>query len=97
MPEYQPRRRPPLWHRLGPAERALGLVIMIVAIGGLLLIADGLYIKARATDALPSSVAPCLPPADAWSNASYGCCPETTAPAITFSRLPLAKSVSPPR
>ncbi|SSC64483.1 hypothetical protein [Ciceribacter selenitireducens] len=45
--------RPSLWRRLGPAERAFALVIVAMAIGGLLLIADGLYLKAKA-DQVPS-------------------------------------------
>lgn len=40
--------RPSLWRRLGPAERAFALVIVAVVIGGFLLIADGLYLKAKA-------------------------------------------------
>ena len=40
--------RPSLWRRLGPAERAFALVIVAAAIGGFLLIADGLYLKAKA-------------------------------------------------
>lgn len=60
MSEHGPRDRPPLWRRLGPAERAVALCLVIVAIGGLLLIADGLYIKAKAADFLPSSDATSL-------------------------------------
>ena len=40
--------RPSLWRRLGPAERAFAIVIVAMAIGGVLLIADGLYLKAKA-------------------------------------------------
>lgn len=40
--------RASLWRRLGPAERAFALLIAAAAIGGLFLIADGLYLKARA-------------------------------------------------
>ncbi|MCA1968048.1 MAG: hypothetical protein LDL42_02870 [Rhizobium sp.] len=45
--------RPSLWRRLGPAERAFAIVIVAMAIGGVLLIADGLYLKAKA-DQVPS-------------------------------------------
>lgn len=45
--------RPSLWRRLGPAERAFALVIVAAAIGGVLLIADGLYLKVKA-DQVPS-------------------------------------------
>ena len=40
--------RPSLWRRLGAVERAFALLIVAVAIGGVLLIADGLYLKAKA-------------------------------------------------
>lgn len=48
MSEEDRWSRPPLWRRLGPAERAIALVIAGVTAAGLLLIADGLYMKARA-------------------------------------------------
>lgn len=48
MSEKDRWNRPPLWRRLGPAERAIALVIAGVIAAGLLLIADGLYMKARA-------------------------------------------------
>lgn len=45
--------RPSLWRRLGPAERAFVIVIVAMAIGGVLLIADGLYLKAKADQVPP--------------------------------------------
>lgn len=48
MSEKDRWSRPPLWRRLGPAERAIAFVIAGVIAAGLLLIADGLYMKARA-------------------------------------------------
>lgn len=84
MPDHSPRSRPPLWRRLGPAERAVALAIAVVAIGGLLLIADGLYIKAKAADTLPAPTA-----------LDRGSC--TANPAITFPPSPLANPASLPR
>ena len=97
MREHHPRSRPPLWRRLAPAERALALALVIVALGGLLLIADGLYIKVRAGDTLASSDATSLRPAGAPALAT-GVSSQGPAPlTITFLRPPLAKPVSPPR
>lgn len=48
MSERGDRRRPALWRRLGPAERTVAVVIAVITAAGLLLIADGLYLKARA-------------------------------------------------
>lgn len=94
MPDHPPRSRPPLWRRLGPAERAVALAIVIVAIGGLLLIADGLYIKARAAAALRAPAAACIQsPIPAAQD--RGSC--TANPAITFPPSPLANPTSLPR
>ncbi len=46
-------RRPPLWRRLGPAERAFAVLIAAISIGGFILIADGLYLKAKAEHPVP--------------------------------------------
>ncbi|MBV2187128.1 MAG: hypothetical protein KUL88_21620 [Rhizobium sp.] len=97
MPEHHPRSRPPLWRRLGPAERALALALVLVALGGLLLIADGLYIKVKAADALASSDATSLRPAGAPPFAAGGSGPGPAPLTIKFLRPPLAKPVSAPR
>ncbi|PJI43080.1 MAG: hypothetical protein CTR54_11485 [Rhizobium sp.] len=94
MPDHSPRSRPPLWRRLGPAERAVALAIVVVAIGGLLLIADGLYIKARATDSLPSRTAACIQSPIPAALDSGSCAADAT---ITFPPSPLANPASLPR
>lgn len=40
--------RPGLWQRLGPTEKVVAGLIAAIALAGLLLIGDGLYIKAKA-------------------------------------------------
>lgn len=86
-----------MWRRLGPAERAMALALVIVAIGGLLLIADGLYIKARAADTLPSSGATStrlfIPAAPDGHRRAKG----TADPSLTFLLSPLANASSLPR
>lgn len=94
MSEHAPRGRPPLWRRLGPAERAVALAIVVVAIGGLLLIADGLYIKAKAADTLPSPTATCIRPSIPAVLDRGSCAADRT---ITFPPSPLANPASLPR
>jgi len=94
VPDHSPRSRLPLWRRLGPAERAVALAIVVVAIGGLLLIADGLYIKARAADTLPAQTAPCIR-FSIPAVVDRGC--YHADPTITFPPSPLANPASLPR
>lgn len=94
MSEHPPRRRPPLWRRLGPAERAVALAIVVVAIGGLLLIADGLYLKAKAADTLPSGTTACIHSSVPVVNDRSSC---AAGRAITFPPSPLANPASLPR
>lgn len=94
MSEHPPRRRPPLWRRLGPAERAVALAIVVVAIGGLLLIADGLYLKAKAADTLPSGTKACIRSSVPAVRDRTRCFADR---AITFPPSPLANPASLPR
>ncbi|MGF0538699.1 class GN sortase [Agrobacterium sp. ES01] len=50
MASERTKSNPPhLWQRLSPTERLVAALIAAVALGGLLLIADGLYMKAKAS------------------------------------------------
>ncbi|MCL6707041.1 hypothetical protein M8R20_08520 [Pseudomonas sp. R2.Fl] len=47
-PERPPRPRPTRWNRLGPTEKVVTVALAAIAFVGLVLIADGLYLKTRA-------------------------------------------------
>ncbi|GEO83903.1 hypothetical protein GCM10007920_10050 [Ciceribacter naphthalenivorans] len=48
MPERPPSDHPSLWRRLGPMERTVAAALMAMAIGGILLVVDGIYMKVKA-------------------------------------------------
>lgn len=75
----------------------MALVLVIIAIGGFLLIADGLFIKAKAADALPSWRATFLQTSNTAAPDGRGHAARQAEPAFTFVFSPLAKPASLPR
>lgn len=45
----RPRRRPPFWQRLSPTEQVIAAGLAAIALAGVALIGNGLYIKAKAS------------------------------------------------
>jgi|GEM_PF-5368601 hypothetical protein len=47
-PEHPRRPQPTRWSRLGPTEKVVTIALAAIALVGLVLIADGLYLKTKA-------------------------------------------------